>query len=140
RLLLVPDLPQGPDLVRAVPDGRHRFAYTLTVDARGEGHARGTPPPERVCRSLQPPADAPRGRGGRAHRPGLPHAPLRPGAAHAARRPPPGAVANRPRGARPARGGGGPSGAPRRTGPARCRASDRPRGTGSAPTCASARP
>jgi outer membrane receptor protein involved in Fe transport len=36
RLLLVPDLPQGPDLVRAVPDGRHRFAYTLTVDARAE--------------------------------------------------------------------------------------------------------
>src|SRR5262249_2752538 len=36
RLLLVPDLPQGPDLVRAVPNGRHRFAYTLTVDARAE--------------------------------------------------------------------------------------------------------
>ncbi len=36
RLVLVSDLPQGPTLVRAVPDGRHRFSYTLTVDARAE--------------------------------------------------------------------------------------------------------
>ena len=36
RVVVVPDLPQGPDFVRAVPNGRHRFAYTLTVDARLE--------------------------------------------------------------------------------------------------------
>ena len=36
RLVLATDLRQGPDLVRAVPDGRHRFSYTLTVDARLE--------------------------------------------------------------------------------------------------------
>lgn len=34
RLVLVPDLPQGPELVRAVPNGRHRFSYLLTVDLR----------------------------------------------------------------------------------------------------------
>jgi hypothetical protein len=36
RLVLVPDLPQGADFVRAVPNGRHRFAYALTVDVRVE--------------------------------------------------------------------------------------------------------
>lgn len=36
RLVLVPDLVEGPELVRAVPNGRHRFSYLLTVDARVE--------------------------------------------------------------------------------------------------------
>jgi hypothetical protein len=35
-LVVVNDLPQGPDFVRAVANGRHRFAYTMTVDARLE--------------------------------------------------------------------------------------------------------
>jgi hypothetical protein len=34
RLVLMPDLAQGPDLVRAFRNGRTRFAYTMTVDAR----------------------------------------------------------------------------------------------------------
>jgi hypothetical protein len=36
RLVIVPDLRQGPEAVRAVPNGRHRFTYALTVDARIE--------------------------------------------------------------------------------------------------------
>ncbi len=34
RLLRIDDLPQGPELVRAVPNGRHRFQYLLTLDGR----------------------------------------------------------------------------------------------------------
>ena len=34
RLVLAPDLNQGPDLVRAFRNGRTRFTYTMTVDAR----------------------------------------------------------------------------------------------------------
>jgi hypothetical protein len=36
RFVVAPGLRQGPDFVHAVPDGRHRFAYTLTLDARVE--------------------------------------------------------------------------------------------------------
>jgi len=36
RFVVAPDLRQGPDIVQAVPEGRHRFSYTLTVDARVE--------------------------------------------------------------------------------------------------------
>jgi hypothetical protein len=36
RLVVVSDLRQGADFVHAVPEGRHRFSYTLTVDARVE--------------------------------------------------------------------------------------------------------
>ena len=36
RLVLVPDLPQGPDVIRAYSNGRSRYTYTLTVDARVE--------------------------------------------------------------------------------------------------------
>ena len=36
RLVVVPDLNQGPSLVRAVPNGRHRFTYALSLDARLE--------------------------------------------------------------------------------------------------------
>jgi hypothetical protein len=36
RFVVAPDLRQGPDFVHAVPEGRHRFAYTLTLDARVE--------------------------------------------------------------------------------------------------------
>src|SRR5262249_1232459 len=36
RLVLAPDLPQGPDVVRAYPNGRSRFTYTLTLDVRIE--------------------------------------------------------------------------------------------------------
>ena len=34
RLVLAPDLPQGAEAVRGYPNGRTRFAYTLTVDSR----------------------------------------------------------------------------------------------------------
>src|SRR5207249_3563514 len=34
RLVIVPDLVQGPDVVRAVPNGKHRFTFTETVDLR----------------------------------------------------------------------------------------------------------
>jgi hypothetical protein len=34
RLVRIDDLNQGPELVRAVPNGRHRFTYIMTVDAR----------------------------------------------------------------------------------------------------------
>ncbi|MBI3262268.1 MAG: TonB-dependent receptor, partial [Acidobacteria bacterium] len=34
RLVVVDDLAQGPDVVRAVPNGRHRFQYLATLDAR----------------------------------------------------------------------------------------------------------
>lgn len=36
RLVIDAAAPQGPDIVRAVPNGRHRYEYTLTVDARAE--------------------------------------------------------------------------------------------------------
>src|SRR5262249_23141320 len=36
RLVLVPDLPQGPDLVRAGPHGRHRFTHAPPAAARVE--------------------------------------------------------------------------------------------------------
>jgi hypothetical protein len=36
RLVIDEAAPQGADLVRAVPNGRHRYEYTLTVDARVE--------------------------------------------------------------------------------------------------------
>jgi hypothetical protein len=36
RLVIAPDLAQGPEAVRAIPNGRSRFTYTLTVDARLE--------------------------------------------------------------------------------------------------------
>lgn len=34
RLVIVGDLPQGPEAIRAYPNGDSRFTYTLTVDAR----------------------------------------------------------------------------------------------------------
>jgi hypothetical protein len=34
RLVLAPDLPQGPDVVRAYQNGLSRFTYTLTLDVR----------------------------------------------------------------------------------------------------------
>jgi hypothetical protein len=36
RLVVAPDLAQGPEAVRANPNGRSRFAYTLSLDARAE--------------------------------------------------------------------------------------------------------
>jgi hypothetical protein len=36
RLVLAPTLAQGPEAVRAIPNGRSRFSYTLTLDARAE--------------------------------------------------------------------------------------------------------
>jgi hypothetical protein len=36
RLVIAPGLNQGPEAVQSVPNGRHRFTYTLTVDARVE--------------------------------------------------------------------------------------------------------
>jgi hypothetical protein len=36
RLLVVPDLAQGPDLVRAIPNGRSRFEFAFTLDVRLE--------------------------------------------------------------------------------------------------------
>jgi hypothetical protein len=36
RLFVAPDLAQGAEAVRAIPNGRSRFAYTLTLDARAE--------------------------------------------------------------------------------------------------------
>jgi hypothetical protein len=45
RIVVGPDLHQGAEAIRAIPNGRSRFTYTLTVDARLEkvfsaGHAR----------------------------------------------------------------------------------------------------
>jgi hypothetical protein len=36
RFVIAPDLAQGPEAVMAIPRGRSRFSYTLTVDARLE--------------------------------------------------------------------------------------------------------
>jgi hypothetical protein len=36
RLVVVPELGQGADFVQAIPNGRSRFAFTLTIDARVE--------------------------------------------------------------------------------------------------------
>ena len=36
RLVLVPDLPQGPDVIRAYANGQSKFTYTMTVDVRAE--------------------------------------------------------------------------------------------------------
>jgi len=36
RLVLVSDLPQGPDVIRAYPNGASKFTYTMTVDVRAE--------------------------------------------------------------------------------------------------------
>lgn len=36
RFVVAEDLRQGPDFVHAVPEGRHRFTYTLTLDAHVE--------------------------------------------------------------------------------------------------------
>ena len=36
RLVVAPALAQGAEAVRAIPNGRSRFAYTLTLDARAE--------------------------------------------------------------------------------------------------------
>jgi hypothetical protein len=36
RLVVDAGAPQGTEIVRAVPNGRHRYEYTLTVDARAE--------------------------------------------------------------------------------------------------------
>ena len=36
RLVIAPDLAQGPQAIQAIPNGRSRFTYTLTVDARAE--------------------------------------------------------------------------------------------------------
>ena len=36
RLVVAPTLAQGPEAVRAIPNGRSRFAYTLSLDARAE--------------------------------------------------------------------------------------------------------
>jgi len=40
RLVFVPDLPQGPDVIRAYANGRSRFTYTLTLDGRAEKSVR----------------------------------------------------------------------------------------------------
>jgi hypothetical protein len=45
RLVIAPDLAQGAEAIQAIPNGRSRFTYTLTVDARIEksvavGHTR----------------------------------------------------------------------------------------------------
>jgi hypothetical protein len=34
RLVVVPDLPQGPDIVRAYANGKSKFTYTATLDMR----------------------------------------------------------------------------------------------------------
>jgi hypothetical protein len=34
RFVIAPDLAQGPEAIRAYPNGRSRFTYTLTVDGR----------------------------------------------------------------------------------------------------------
>jgi hypothetical protein len=34
RLVIAPELPQGPEAIRAFRNGRTRFTYTMTVDAR----------------------------------------------------------------------------------------------------------
>lgn len=36
RMVVAPDLRQGPEAVQAIPNGRARFTYTLTLDARLE--------------------------------------------------------------------------------------------------------
>jgi len=36
RLVIAPGLAQGPEAIQAIPNGRSRFTYTLTVDARAE--------------------------------------------------------------------------------------------------------
>ena len=36
RLLIVRDLPQGAEAIQAVPNGRHRFEFAITLDARVE--------------------------------------------------------------------------------------------------------
>lgn len=36
RLYVAPDLNQGAEAIRAIPNGRSRFTYTLTIDARVE--------------------------------------------------------------------------------------------------------
>jgi hypothetical protein len=36
RLVIAPDLAQGAEAIQAIPNGRSRFTYTLTVDARAE--------------------------------------------------------------------------------------------------------
>ena len=36
RLVIATDLQQGPEAIQAIPNGRFRFTYTLTVDARVE--------------------------------------------------------------------------------------------------------
>jgi len=36
RLVIVPGLAQGTEFVPAVPNGRHRFEFAITVDARIE--------------------------------------------------------------------------------------------------------
>ena len=36
RLVVAPGLAQGPEAVRAIPNGRSRFAYALSLDARAE--------------------------------------------------------------------------------------------------------
>jgi hypothetical protein len=36
RIVLAPGLPQGTEMVQAVPNGRHRFEFALTLDARLE--------------------------------------------------------------------------------------------------------
>jgi hypothetical protein len=36
RLVVVPDLPQGRDVVRAYANGRSKFTYTMTVDLRAQ--------------------------------------------------------------------------------------------------------
>jgi len=36
RLVVVPSLHQGPEAVRGIPNGRSRFTFTMTVDARVE--------------------------------------------------------------------------------------------------------
>jgi hypothetical protein len=36
RLVIVRDLPQGAEAIQAIPNGRHRFEFAITVDARVE--------------------------------------------------------------------------------------------------------
>jgi hypothetical protein len=43
RIVVLPDLRQGPDPVQAIPNGRSRFGYTFTCDARVEKGLRFPP-------------------------------------------------------------------------------------------------
>ena len=108
RLVVVPDLAQGPEAIPATPRGQsfgraattdpegrpltadgHRFSYTLTVDVRGrEGLPPRRTPPRARRRGLQSPRPAQRGRGEPGLGRELPRPDRRPAAAGRARRRP----------------------------------------------------